>query len=234
MNHKTGLIRQIKMIYLDLIPLFFCTAGVITLMILAGIYVGLYNKKDPFIKNKSLRRLEKQLPTFLDTVSSSLSSGNSLLQSLENTGDKTPPPLGTVIKKLVTNVQAGMPLEQSLEKTATNFQGGSLVLTLHSMAASYRSGSNMVKSLSLLSELCRERENLQEKILARTAQSRMQGTVLILVPFFFLILLLLTSPQNLVSIMYSSLGRKILLAAISLQFGGILIIRKMLKKDILG
>jgi tight adherence protein B len=220
--------------YLDLTVFFICAVSLTTLLIQFTYFFFYKKNKNDFIKKTSLKRLERQVPLFLDAVSSGLSSGNSLLQSIETAGEKTSPPLGTIIQQLIESVQTGMTLESSLEKTAQQLREGSMFLVLHSMAASYRSGGNMVYSLSLLAEVCREREALQEKILARSAQSRMQGTVLILVPFFFLLLLLITSPQNLFLVLYSSLGKKILLSAFFLQSMGIIVIKKLLKQDILG
>jgi len=218
---------------LHLIPVLLCGTGISTLLILGG--QNLLRKKDtdyPW-KGNTLRKMEKQVPLFLDAVSSNLSSGNSLLQSLEAAAEKSDPPLETLIQRLITGVRAGMSLERALKKTAGELNGGSLLLVLHSMAASYRSGGNMVQSLSLLASICREREALQEKIQARTAQSRMQGTVLTIVPVLFLILLFLTSPQNLLPVLYTSVGRKFLFAAALLQGMGILVIRKMLRQEIL-
>jgi len=212
-----------------------CFGGGITLlMIISGRLLLTRGNPEKKMGKNTLKKLEKQLPHFLNTVSSSLSSGNSLLQSLETAGEKNTPPLKIFIDRIITMVKAGMPLERALDTTAKDLEEGSFLLALHSMAASYRSGSNIVQSLSQLANTCRERENLQEKILARTAQSRMQGIVLTLVPFFFLIFLFISSPKNLMLVFSTSLGRKILVAAAIFQCMGMLVIRKMLKQEILG
>lgn len=219
---------------LHFVPVLFCVASVTTLLILSGHNFLLRKTSDNLINKSTLRRLEKQLPAFLDAVSSSLSSGNSLLQSLETTRENITPPMEAFIHRMITKVRAGMSLETVLEKTADEIGGGSLFLVLHSMAVSYRSGGNMVQSLSLLAHICRERETLQEKIQAKTAQSRMQGTVMTLVPSLFLILLFITSPHNLILVFNTSLGRMMLFGAFFLQCLGFLVIKRMLKQEILG
>ena len=185
------------------------------------------------INSKDLRKLEGQLPAFLETVSSNLSVGNSLQQSLEASIGKNNTKLGTFFEAVLLRVRSGMTLDHSLELQTSELAGGSLSLVLLSMAYSYRSGSNMIESLSLLSTLCREREFLRKKILARTAQSRMQGYVLIFVPVLFMLLLFVVSPHNMMPVLNTDTGRMLLGIAAFLQLLGALSIRAMLKQEIL-
>lgn len=180
-----------------------------------------------------IRKLEKQLPSFLDSVSSGLAVGNSLQQSIEMAIQKAHAHLGTFFEAILLRVRSGMTLDASLELQARELTGGSLSLALLSMASSYRSGSNMIESLSLLATLCRERENLRKKILARTAQSRMQGYVLICVPVLFMLLLYIVSPHNMIPVLGTTIGRVLLGTAATLQCMGAIVIRAMLKQEIL-
>ena len=126
-----------------------------------------------------------------------------------------------------------MTLDASLELHARDLPGSSLSLALLSMASSYRSGSNVIESLALLATLCRERDYLRKKILARTAQSRMQGYVLILVPILFMLLLFVVSPHNMLPVLRSSTGRMLLVVSAALQCMGGITIHAMLKQDII-
>ncbi|UCG38305.1 MAG: type II secretion system F family protein [bacterium] len=188
----------------------------------------------PEVEARLVRQLDLQLPGLMEALASSLSSGNSLLQSLDAVGGKLRRPMSDHVHRIVIQVKAGMPLDLALEQSTAGMGGGAMALAFHSMAASYRSGSNMVESLGLLAQLCRDRENLREKIHAGTAQSRMQGTVLILVPYLFLLFLFIASPQNIVPVLRSPVGKAILALVALLQTTGTLVIRRMLKQEILG
>ena len=185
------------------------------------------------INSKNLRKLEGQLPAFLETISANLSVGSSLQQSLEASIRKNDTNLGDFFAVVLLRVKTGMTLDRSLELQASELAGGSLSLVLLSMASSYRSGSNMIESLSLLSSLCREREFLRKKILARTAQSRLQGYVLIFVPLLFMLLLFIVSPHNMIPVLNTGIGRTLLGTAALLQFLGGFFIKVMLKQEIL-
>ena len=207
----------------------------ITVGLLLGYITFSINRTESMRKPRTrrLRKIENHLPDFLDSISSSLEIGNSLQQSIEIAVKNDRTPLGAYFKKILLKVKSGMTLDVSLEQQAQEIDGGSLSLALLSMASSYRSGGNLIESLSLLATVCRERQILRKKILARTAQSRTQGYVLIFVPIFFMLLLYFVSPHNMIPVLKTSAGRLILISAVILQLTGGLIIKGMLKQDII-
>jgi tight adherence protein B len=220
------------MIYMDL----FLTLVSGTSVALPLGYIAFSLRKtgnDQKLGPNKIRKLENQLPSFLDSISSSLSVGNSLQQSIEAAAQKDMASLGDFFETILLRVRSGMTLDASLELQARELIGGSLSLALLSMASSYRSGSNMIESLSLLATVCRERENLRKKILARTAQSRTQGYVLIMVPVLFMLLLYVVSPHNMIPVLGTTIGRILLATAATLQCLGAIVIRAMLKQEIL-
>ena len=94
--------------------------------------------------SNDIRKLERQLPPFLDSISSNLAVGNSLQKSIESVSQKTQASLGTFFEEILLRVRSGMTLDISLELQARELPGGSLALALLSMASAYRSGSNMI------------------------------------------------------------------------------------------
>lgn len=198
-------------------------------------FIGYFRQKpdDKTLPKKTQQKIEEQLPAFLDGLASSLLAGNSLQQSMNIGVQKTSEPLMAFVQGILLQHKAGLPLEDALKAEAHRINGGTTPLALNAMAASYRSGSNMVEALSLLSTLCRERTNLRKKILARTAQSRMQGNVIVAVPLLFIILLYFVSPANMIPVISTSLGRNILVTALLLQATGAVLVRKILKQEIL-
>lgn len=180
-----------------------------------------------------IKKLEEHLPSFLDSISSGLAVGNSLQHSMESFVHRDGSPMSEFIKSITQRVRTGMPLDASLELQAREVTGGSLSLAFFSIASSYRSGSNMIESLSLIADICREREHLRKKILARTAQSRTQGYVLIFVPVLFMVILYIVSPHNMLPVLSTPIGKSLLFSAVILQCLGGLTIRSMLKQEIL-
>ena len=178
------------------------------------------------------KKIELQLPGFLESTASNLAAGNSLQQSIEMAISNTQEPIGTFFESILLRVKTGMTLDASLEFQARLSGNGSLRLALFSIASSYRTGGNMIESMTLLSNVCHEREILRKRILARSAQGRMQGYVLILVPLMFMLLLYFISPQNMIPVISTVTGRLLLGVAAILQCLGAVTIRAMLQQEI--
>lgn len=184
-------------------------------------------------KSRDLRKLEIQLPPFLDSISSGLAAGNSLHQSMENAVRSNGTSINLFFAAILIRAKSGMTLDASLELSARDLPGSSLSLALLSMASSHRSGSNTIESLAMLSSLCRERDSLRKKIMARTAQGRTQGYVIILIPILFMILLFVLSPQNMLPVITTTTGRALLGTAAVLQGLGAVAINAMVKQEII-
>ncbi len=61
----------------------------------------------------------------------------------------------------------------------------------------------------------------------------MQGNVIVAVPLLFMLLLYIVSPQNMIPVISTGLGRGIMAAALLLQSIGALLVRRVLKQEIL-
>lgn len=190
---------------------------------------GVENKTCGF---RAERKLEKTLPEILERIAGGLSAGFSLQQSLETASRLKHNPSAELFSFILTQVKTGQSLDRALEDAANKFSRRSLPLALHTMAQTQRSGANLVESLNLLARISRDRESVRKKIAAMSAQGRLQGIVLCLVPILFMGGLFIASPQSLFPVIKSSLGRTILILALVFQTTGGVIIVKMVNKEI--
>jgi len=178
------------------------------------------------------RRLERSLPAALERVASGISAGYSIQKALSVLAETPRHPLAPILSSVLTRVRAGDSLEEALRRQAAVFRRRSLPLALLTMASATRSGSNLVESLHLLARVCRDREALRGKIEALTAQSRLQGLILSLVPLLFLGALALVSPGCLSAILHSAVGRMLLGASFLLQALGGFVIHRMVSREV--
>ncbi len=190
-----------------------------------------YNPDGKTCGRRTERKLEKTLPEILERIAGGLSAGSSLQQSLETVGRLQSNPSAKLFSSILTQVKAGQSLDLALEEAAGKFSRRSLPLALYTMAQTQRSGANLVESLNLLARISRDRESLRKKISTMSAQGRLQGIVLCLVPILFMAGLSIASPQSLVPVLESSLGRTMLLLAFLLQIVGGAVIIKMVNRE---
>lgn len=182
-------------------------------------------------KRYDTSRLEKQLPGFLDRISSEVLAGRSLQQSLRSVAGEKDNPFRKIVGDVFDLVVANRDLSDALETVAVTTGSYPLRLALVSMALSNRSGCNIVEALGVLAQLCGAREMVRQKTLAQSAQARMQGVVLILVPILFMVALAVVSPHSLAIVIGSGTGRAILAAAVLFHLCGSLVIARMVRPE---
>jgi tight adherence protein B len=183
------------------------------------------------LRGHETSRLEKQLPGLLERISSDVSAGRSLQQSLQSVASERKHPFSPLLTRVFDLVSANQGLSDALESVAQETGSPPLRLSLISMAISNRTGSNIVNALQVLARLCLDREKVRQKILSQSAQGRMQGVILILVPIVFLIALSIVSPHSLKLVTASQVGQGLLTAAFALNMMGALLIMRMIRQD---
>ncbi len=179
------------------------------------------------------RALAKDLPESIDSIAAALSAGFSLQQAIDAAGRDHALPLSFLWGAVMDKVRSGQRLEDALTFAARQLPGTDVPWVLLSLASACRAGTNMVGSLNHLARVCRDREAVRQSILAKTAQARLQGHVLVAIPILFLLGLAVVSPASLRPVVTSSQGRSLLLAAGILQAAGAWAIRVMVRKDLI-
>ena len=179
------------------------------------------------------KKLERSLPDVLDRVASGMAAGFGLQQAMEAAAGSTDLPFSDVLSRVLGRVRSGSSLEEALEWVGGHFTGRSIPIALYTMASSQRRGTNLIESLTLIARTSREREALRKKVAAMTAQGRLQGIVLCVVPLLFLVGLFTVAPSTLIPVLKSPAGRSIIGLSLLLQIAGALVIRRMVRKEFL-
>jgi len=108
-------LHVISMVGLALASFFVLSPGnPVTMMIAGGIGVFLPRLYVSNKQGKRLRTFEQQLPDMLGLWVNSLRSGYSVLQALEAIGREAPAPSSQELRRVVQEVQLGIPMEEAL------------------------------------------------------------------------------------------------------------------------
>jgi tight adherence protein B len=91
------------------------------------------------------------------------------------------------------------------------------------------SGGNLGETFGTISMTIRERQKIEKKIQAMTAQGLMQGVIITLVPIALLIIFALVNPGYIAPLFNTTLGLIMLFMMFGLQIIGGLTIRKIVK-----
>lgn len=198
-------------------------AGLVT-----GILPVLYIR---FRRQRRIREFVIQLPFALDLIKSSLEAGHSLLRGLQVLVQEFTDPLGGEFRTVLEQARLGMPLTRALDEMLKRMPEEDLRLLVVAIKVQSEVGSSLGQIIGRLSEIVRTRQRLQQQIRTMTAQSRMSGLVVGLLPAIVLGIFSLVQPGYARVLFYDPSGIFALKLAIGLDLMAFFVIRRILKVD---
>ncbi|MGH6631090.1 MAG: type II secretion system F family protein, partial [Burkholderiales bacterium] len=182
-----------------------------------------------FRRRRRLTAFGAQLPFALDLIKSSLEAGHSLQRALQVVVGEFAEPLGSEFRTVLEQNRIGLPLGRALEDLLKRVPEDDLRLLVVAVKVQNEVGSSLAQIVGRLSEIVRTRQRLRLQINALTAQSRLGGWVVGLLPIAVLLAFSLIQPGYTDQLFYDPTGQKILRIAIVLDLMAIVTIRRVLK-----
>jgi len=178
-----------------------------------------------------LARFSQQLPEVLDMLKSSLHAGHSLQRGLQVVADEFSDPVQSEVRIMLEQTRLGMSLPQALEEMLSRIPDASLNLLVVAVKIQAEVGSSLAEIIGRLSQTIRDRHRIKLQIKALTAQPRMSGMILGLLPFIVLALFLVIQPGYTMVLFRDPIGLKIFKTAIALDAVAFVAIRRILRTD---
>jgi tight adherence protein B len=173
--------------------------------------------------------MNKALPQVMDMISRALRAGHSLPAALGIVAEEAAEPARSAFGEVFQKQKFGLPLRDALMGMIRCFPSDDLKVLVTAMLVQRESGGNLIQILDRTSTVIRERLKLQGDVRVHTAQGRMTGWILCLLPLLMLCMLLLTNPSYPKVLLDDPLGRKLVWAGIALLALGALLIQRIVK-----
>lgn len=221
---------------------------IVVLMLLAGLFMGQAIWHDGlfaagsglglatlpivyirFRRQRRMRAFGQQLPFALDLMKSSLEAGHSLNRGLQVVVQEFSDPLGSEFRTVLEQTRIGLPLPRALEDMLKRVPEDDLRLLVVAVKVQNEVGSSLASIVGRLAEIVRTRQRLRLQVRALTAQSRMGGMIVGLLPVAVLGAFSLIQPNYAQTLFHDPIGLKILKAAVVLDVLAFLTIRRLLK-----
>lgn len=184
-----------------------------------------------FRQKRRLRAFALQLPEILDLLKSSLEAGHSLLRGLQVVVEEFPDPASGELRVVLEQARLGVPIPRALEDMLKRVPEDSLRFLVVAVKVQSDVGSSLAEIVGRLSETLRSRQRAQMQIRTMTAQSRMSGMVVGILPALVLAAFSVIQPGYAHTLFYDPLGIKMLKAAIGLDVMAFIAIRRITKFD---
>jgi tight adherence protein B len=178
-------------------------------------------------RKRRLKKFEKQLPDALDLMARGLKAGHAFPTGLQQVAKEMADPLGTEFFKTFTEFNHGMDLNTALLNLCQRINLRDLSFFTTAVLIQRETGGNLTEILEKISALIRERFKLRSQIGALTAEGRMSGLILLLLPPALAVLLMIINPEYGTLLIYHPTGQIMCGVALAFQLLGMWCIHKI-------
>ncbi len=144
-------------------------------------------------KKGRLKAFDNQLADMLNLVVNGLRAGFSTLQALEAVSHEMPTPISDEFRRVVQEMQLGIPMEEALDHLMRRIDSDDLDLVITAINVQREVGGNLAEILDVISFTIRERVRIKGEISALTAQGRATAWVISALPIALVVLLFLVN-----------------------------------------
>lgn len=176
---------------------------------------------------KRMSKLEQQLPEALSMMVSALRVGHSLTASLGAVAQESSDPIGGEMRKCFDEQNYGVDLRTALQNLTERAPIQDFRIFVAAVLIQKESGGNLAEVLEKVAQTTRERFRLKRQVSVHTAQGRMTGWILSLLPVALGIGMYFVNPDGISVLWKRSIGLKMLYTATAMDIVGALIIRKI-------
>lgn len=205
----------------------------VTLKPFISIIIGAVSAMIPFMivdsaRNKRLADFNAQISDALAIMANSLRSGFSFVQSIDMVRKELTAPIKKEFDRTIFEINLGTSVEEALENLSHRVNSDDMELVVTAVLIQRQVGGNLAEVLDNIAGAIRERVRIKREIKTLTAQGRISGLIIGLLPIFLAAFMFSTKPGYILELFTNKIGVIMLSLAILGQISGLIIIKKSL------
>lgn len=185
-----------------------------------------------YLKGKRDALFIEQLVDAMMSISNSMRAGFSLPQALDLVHREMPNPMSQEVRLVCQELRLGVGVEDALENLKNRMPSADMELVVTAVSIVRDVGGNLTEVFDNIAHMIRERQRIEGKISALTAQGRMQAFVISSLPFVIALGLYVVSPEMFALLTDTTLGWIAISGILMVMGAAILIIRKIIRIDV--
>jgi len=183
-------------------------------------------------KKDRIKIFDSQLNEGITIIANSLKAGYSFLQAVAVVAEETSDPFSKEFKKLLKEMSLGISEEDALRNLLSRMESEDLRLVINAILIQKDIGGNLSEILDNISETIRERQKIKNELKTLTAQGKLSGGILILMPVFLGIVIYLFNREYVMLLFTTTIGLGMVIGAVVSELFGLLLIKKIIHIDI--
>jgi tight adherence protein B len=188
-----------------------------------------------WLRMKRDRRLQKfiaSLPDAIDLMARSLRAGHSMNSSIELIAEQSPKPLASEFEQVYKQQRLGLQFRDALLQMGVRIPSRDLQFLITAILVQKETGGDLTEILDRTAQVIRERVRIHGEVRTRTAQGRLTGWILGLLPVFLLVVINVLNPGYSDLLFHDPTGQKMLYGGAILILLGGLTIRKIVDVEV--
>jgi len=177
---------------------------------------------------RRVEKLTEQLPDLLMMIARSLRAGHSMTSAIELVGLETPNPAGELFKTAYEQQKLGLRITDTLAGMTDRIESLDLRFFTTTVSINSDTGGNLSEVLDKLAKTILERLNVRRQVRVYTAQGRLSGYILAVLPIAMFFIFNMISPEYEQLLIKEKIGNYLLIGAAVMQIVGFLFIRKII------
>ncbi len=183
-------------------------------------------------KTRRLARFEESFPEAIDMLGRAIRAGHPLSSGIQMVGQEMAEPVGSEFRTLFEEQRFGVPFAEVLMGLVDRIDLVDVRIFATAILVQREVGGNLAEILDNMSDTIRARFKIRRQLRTFTAQGRMSGLVVGLMPLVVGLVFYNINPEYVRVLFEHPIGRLMLVGAITLQIFGYFWIRKIVNIEI--
>jgi tight adherence protein B len=181
---------------------------------------------------RRLMRFETLFVDWIDLAAGTLSSGQEPIEAFAYAAESAEQPVRREVEDLVSKLNSSVPIEIAVRNLTTNWDCEAVRLFSQLLVAKWELGGQLGPALRDVSRTVRNALRLRRQLQASLGSAQISAIVVGLIPYAVMVGFLRWRPEVLPRLWATSWGIPAFVAAILLQFFGLLWIRRLMRSEL--
>ncbi|NUN06438.1 MAG: type II secretion system F family protein [Bdellovibrio sp.] len=160
-------------------------------------------------------------------MANGIKAGSNPQESMKRVVEIMGNPISQEFSQVLYQMQVGDSFESALNDLGNRIPRPDVQMLVTSINILKETGGNLAETFQTIVMVIRERQKVEKKIQALTAQGLMQGIIVTMIPFILMGVFLVVDPVFIKPMFNTTLGLVLLFAMLSLQIIGGVVIKKL-------